>query len=226
MATLYIVATPIGNLQDITFRALETLRGVDTVACEDTRHTGKLLKHFEISKPLLSCRSQNEEQAAVRIIGLLREGRDVAYVSDAGTPGLSDPGARLVQAVRREGIPVVPIPGPSALTTLISASGMTGRSFIFDGFLSPKAGKRQKRLDELLEREENFVLYESPHRIVKILAYIAEKEPGREVFLGRELTKLHEERLYGTALELFEDLNDRKSIKGEIVILVSGKKKS
>lgn len=226
MATLFIVATPIGNLGDITLRALEVLKGVDTIACEDTRHTRKLLTHFEISKPLVSCRSQNEVQAAAKLIERLEEGRDVAYVSDAGTPGLSDPGVRLVGEIRGAGFAVVPIPGPSALTTLLSVSDFGGRTVTFDGFLSPKGGKRSKRVAELLEREENFLLYESPHRILKILADIAEKEPERQVLIGREMTKLHEEFISGTSSEVLEVLEGRNSLKGEFALLVSGRKKS
>ncbi len=226
MATLFIVATPIGNLGDITLRALEVLKGVDTIACEDTRHTRKLLTHFEISKPLVSCRSQNELQAAGKLLERLEEGQDVAYVSDAGTPGLSDPGVRLVGEIRSAGYPIVPIPGPSAFTALLSVSEFGGRTVTFDGFLSPKGGKRGKRIAELLEREENFVLYESPHRILKILADIAEKEPERQVLIGREMTKMHEEFISGTSSEVLETLEGRNSLKGEFALLVSGRKKS
>ena len=226
VATLFIVATPIGNLADITLRALDILQDVDTIACEDTRHTRKLLNHYQISKPLISCRAQNEAEAAGRIVQLLKEGKDVAYASDAGTPGVSDPGQRLVSEVRKEGFTVIPIPGASALTTLLSVAGCAGRTFTFDGFLSPKSGKQRKRIEELLEREENFLLYESPHRILKIMAVLAEKEPSRHVVIGREMTKLHEEYLEGTAEEVFRLLDERKTQKGEFVVLVSGRKKS
>ncbi len=226
MATLFIVATPIGNLGDITLRALEVLKGVDTIACEDTRHTRKLLTHFEISKPLISCRSQNEVQAAARLIEILENDQDVAYVSDAGTPGLSDPGRRLVGEIRSAGYSVVPIPGVSAFTALVSVSEFSGRTITFDGFLSPKGGKRSKRITELLKREENFVLYESPHRILKILADIAEKEPERQVLIGREMTKMHEEFISGASSEVLEQLEGRNSLKGEFALLVSGRKKS
>lgn len=225
VATLYIVGTPIGNLSDITIRALEVLKGVHTIAAEDTRHTRKLLNHYQISKPLLSCRSQNEVQAARKIISLLEEDKDVAFVSDAGTPGVSDPGNRLAAEVREAGYRIEPIPGPSALTALLSISGVPGRTVTFDGFLSPKAGKREKRISELLEREENFVLYESPHRILKILAFIAEKEPKRTVIVGREMTKIHEEFVHGTSEKVYEEFAGRNSIKGEFVVLVSGTKK-
>ena len=226
VATLFIVATPIGNLGDITLRALEVLRSVDTIACEDTRHTRKLLTHFEISKPLISCRSQNEVQAAGRLLERLAEDQDAAYVSDAGTPGLSDPGQRLVAEIRAVGYPVVPIPGVSAFTTLLSVSEFGGRTVTFDGFLSPKGGKRSKRISELLKREENFILYESPHRILKILADIAEKEPERQVLIGREMTKFHEEFINGASSEVLEQLESRNSLKGEFALLVSGRKKS
>jgi len=226
VATLFIVATPIGNLGDITLRALEVLKSVDTIACEDTRHSRKLLTHFEISKPLVSCRSQNEVQAAGRLIERLQDERDVAFVSDAGTPGLSDPGQRLVKEVRAAGFQIVPIPGASALTALMSVSEFGGRTVTFDGFLSPKGGKRSSRIAELLKREENFVLYESPHRILKILANIADKEPERQVLIGREMTKMHEEFVSGTASEVLEQFESRNSLKGEFVILVSGRKKS
>ncbi len=225
MASLYIVATPIGNLEDITVRALRILREVSWVACEDTRRTGKLLAHYEIQSRLISIRSQNEEREAGRICRVLEGGEDVAYVSDAGTPGVSDPGRRLVEEARRRGFAVVPIPGPSALAALMSVSSFPGRTVTFDGFLSPKSGKRRSRIAELLERGEAFLLYESPHRIVKILSNVAEKEPKRPVLVGREMTKLHEEFLEGSAEELFREFEGRKSLKGEFVLLVSGKKK-
>jgi 16S rRNA (cytidine1402-2'-O)-methyltransferase len=225
MASLYIVATPIGNLEDITLRALRVLREVEYVACEDTRRTGKLLAYYEIKSRLLSVRSQNEEREAQRICSLLEEGCDVAYASDAGTPGVSDPGRRLVDEARRAGHAVIPLPGASAWSTLMSVSPFPGRTVTFDGFLSPKAGKRRSRLDELLGRGEAFLLYESPHRIVKILADVAEKEPERAVLVGREMTKLHEEFLEGSAAELHRELEGRKSLKGEFALLVSGRKK-
>mgnify|MGYP006297873007 CR=1 FL=1 len=225
MASLFMVATPIGNLGDITIRALETLRAAEVIACEDTRHTRKLLSHYEISRPVVSVRSENEQEGALRLIGHLKEGKDVAYVTDAGTPGVSDPGRRIVEAVRRESIPVVPIPGPSALTAILSASSFPGRAVTFDGFISPKAGKRAKRISELLSREEAFIFYESPHRVLKILKEVAEKEPERPVLVAREMTKIYEEFVEGTAEEVYADFAGRKSLKGEFSLLVSGKKK-
>lgn len=223
---LYIVATPIGNLRDITFRALEILKTVGTIACEDTRHSIKLLNHYEIRKPLISCRSQNEAQAAVKITEILRSGQDVAYISDAGTPGLSDPGNKLVHIVRSGGFEVIPIPGVSACATIISVAGNSGKSVTLDGFLSPKSGKRRRRVKELLDREDSFVLYESPFRIVKLVRDIVETEPDRILLIGREMTKIYEEFIEGTAQEILEILEERKKVKGEFSLLVYERKKS
>ncbi len=226
MGTLFIAATPIGNLEDITLRVLRILKEVDLIACEDTRHTRQLLNHFEIKKPLISCRSQNEEKAAEKICGILAGGKDVAFVSDAGTPGISDPGNRLVRIVRGEGFDVIPLPGVSAFAALCSIGGLSGKTVTFDGFLSPKAGRRRRRVRELLQRSENFVLYESPFRILKLLADIAEEDPDREVVIGREMTKKFEEYVTGTAREAMEVLEMKENLKGEFSLLVSGKKKS
>lgn len=225
MSTLYIVGTPIGNLGDITYRAVETLKNVDVVAAEDTRHTLQLLTHLEIRKPLISCRAQNEEFAAQKIIQLMDEGKNIAFASDAGTPGISDPGAVLAGLVRKAGHDVVPIPGPSAFATLVSVAGAGGKTLIFEGFLSPKPGKRRTRLKELLSTEDAIVLYESPFRIVKSLTDIADIDNNRRVVVGRELTKLHEEIIEGTASELRDDFASRASIKGEFAVFISGIKK-
>jgi 16S rRNA (cytidine1402-2'-O)-methyltransferase len=222
MGTLCLVATPIGNLGDITLRALETLKGADAIACEDTRHTLKLLNHFEIRKPLLSCHANDEARGAGRILGLLAQGKTVAYCSDAGTPGLSDPGALLARRAREEGHRVCPIPGPSAFAALVSAAGMGGRSFLFDGFPSPKAGKRRSRVGVLMGREESFVLYESPHRVVALMEEIALVDPERRVCIGREMTKIHEEFLAGSASEVLETLRQRGEQRGEFAVLVAG----
>lgn len=223
MSVLYIVATPIGNLGDITHRALETFKQVDVIACEDTRHTLQLLTHFGIRKPLVSCRSQNERNAAARIVDLLEKGQSVAYASDAGTPALSDPGALLVREVRAAGYQVVPLPGASAFATLLSVSGSVDKSVTFEGFLSPKPGRRRSRVRELMESGPASVLYESPFRIVKLLADIAEIDGVRRVVVGRELTKLHEEIVCGTAKEVFEDFSGRSKILGEFSVFISGK---
>lgn len=219
-----MVATPIGNLDDITYRAVETLKSVSLIGCEDTRHSLRLLNHLEIHKKLISCRSQNELKAAEKIIDHLADG-DAAYISDAGTPGISDPGARLAGAVREAGYKVVPIPGASAITTLISASSICGKGFTFAGFLSPKGGRRKRAVAQLMEREESAIIYESPFRVVKLIADIADIDPRRQLFIGRELTKRHEELMEGSAEELHSILNSRESVKGEFIILVSGQKK-
>ena len=224
MSTLYIVGTPIGNLGDITYRAVETFKNVDVIAAEDTRHTLQLLNHLDIKKPLISCRSQNESVAAQKIIKLLEEGQSVAYASDAGTPGISDPGAVLATMVRGAGHTVVPIPGPSAFATLVSVAGAGGKTLIFEGFLSPKPGRRRSRLRELLATGDAVVLYESPFRIVKLLTDIADIDKGRRVVVGRELTKLHEEIVEGTAEEMKQNFAERSKILGEFAIFISGNK--
>jgi 16S rRNA (cytidine1402-2'-O)-methyltransferase len=226
MSTLYMVATPIGNLQDITLRALEILKSVDTIACEDTRHTLKLLSHFDIHKPLVSCYAYDEEKGAARILGLLEGGKNVAYCSDAGTPALSDPGGRAAARAREAGHAVIPVPGPSAFATLLSASGLPLKSALFEGFLSPKPGRRRSRLAELLARGEGFVLYESPHRILKLLADLADLDSECRVFVGREMTKAFEEYLSGTAQEVKTELEGRQKVQGEFSVLVCCGKKA
>lgn len=226
MSELYIVATPIGNLGDITFRALETLKNVDVIAAEDTRHTLELLTHFEIRKPLISCRAQNEEFASEKIIKMLDEGQKVAYASDAGTPGISDPGAILAGLARKAGHTVIPIPGASAFATLASVAGAGGKTLIFEGFLSPKPGRRRSRLKELLATGDAVIVYESPFRIVKLLTDIADIDGERRIVVGRELTKLHEEITDGTAREVLEDYASRQKVLGEFAVFISGLKKS
>lgn len=218
------MGTPIGNLGDITYRALETFKTVDVIACEDTRHTLQLLNHFEIKKPLVSCRAQNEQSAAQKIVHLLDEGQNVAYASDAGTPGISDPGAVLVDVARGAGHEIVPIPGACAFVSLASVAGSGGKTLLFEGFLSPKPGRRRSRLRELMVTGFAFVLYESPFRIVKLLADIADIQCDRRIVVGRELTKLHEEIVEGTAAEVLEDFAGRSKILGEFAVFVSGSK--
>lgn len=224
MSELYIVGTPIGNLGDITYRALETFRSVDVVAAEDTRHTMELLTHFEIRKPMISCRAQNEKFASEKIIALLDEGKTVAYASDAGEPGISDPGAVLAGEARKAGHKVIPIPGPSAFATLVSVAGAGGKTLIFEGFLSPKPGRRRSRLRELMDSGAAVVVYESPFRVVKLLSDIAEIDAGRRIVVGRELTKLHEEINDGTAAEILEDYSSRSKVLGEFAIFISSNK--
>ena len=223
MAGLYVVATPIGNLGDITFRALEVFKSVDLIAAEDTRRTLQLLSHFGIKKPLMSCRAQNERGAAQKIIALLSEGKNVAFASDAGTPAISDPGAVLASLVRQAGHKVVPVPGASAFAALASVAGVGGKTLLFEGFLSPKRGRRKRRLGELLDTGCAIILYESPFRIVELLADIADIDSERRVVVGRELTKLHEEIIEGTAGELCKDFDSRAKIQGEIAVFITGK---
>ena len=209
---LYMVATPIGNLEDITYRAVRILSEVDVIACEDTRHTMQLLSHYNIRKRLIACHAHNEEESAKGILALLDGGSNIAYCSDAGTPGVSDPGARLVEYIRAESDHcIIPIPGASASVTLVSAAGNIGKSFTFEGFLSPKKGRRQKRLQELFSRGEAFIIYESPFRVLKTLEDVREAGACR-IVAGRELTKAHEEFITGSADSVIESLSSRDSI--------------
>jgi len=224
VATLYIIGTPIGNLGDISLRAAEVLKTADLVACEDTRRTLKLLTHLGIRVKMLSCRSQNEEFAAKKIIAALDQGLTVAYASDAGTPALSDPGAVLVRLTIAAGHEVIPIPGPSAFASLLSVSGGTDKTVIFEGFLSPKQGRRRSRLRELLGMEAATVLYESPFRILKLLEDIAEIDQARYICIGREMTKVYEEYIRGTAAEVLAALSEKKEQIGEFSVFIAGKK--
>ena len=227
MAVLYIIGTPIGNLGDISFRAVEILKTVDLVACEDTRQTLKLLNHLGIKTKMLSCRAQNEEFAAGKIITLLKEGKTIAYTSDAGTPGLSDPGVRLARKAAEAGYEVIPIPGPSAFAALLSVSGGPDKSILFEGFLSTKPGRRKNRLRELLDTGFGFVLYESPFRVIKLFEDLADLDNSRYVCVGREMTKVHEEYLRGSAEEILEILRDKakkSEVRGEFSVFVSSKK--
>lgn len=231
MARLYIVATPIGNLDDITLRAQKTLSKVRYIACEDTRRTGFLLSRLQLKneeKPtLIRCDAHNAAGCIPRILSILETGDDVAYVSDAGTPGVSDPGGKLVDAVRSADFPVEPIPGVSAVTSLLSVSGISSSGWFFEGFLSNKSGRRTRRLEELFQRGDPFVLYESPHRIVKLLTALAEIEPEAPIIIGREMTKLHEEFLRGTAGILAEYAEQKRiTSKGEFTVLVLPSKSS
>ncbi len=226
--TLYIVAGPIGNLNDITLRALSTLAAVEAVFCEDTRRTGRLLHAHGVKRQLVSCRAHNQDRAAERALGFLDDGKELAYLTDAGTPGVSDPGAGLVAAVRAAGYAVVPIPGASAVTALLSVSSFGGKTVVFEGFLARKRAKRAKRLRELIEaptQPQQVVLYESPYRIGALLDEIAAIDPQRRVLLGREMTKLHEEYLEGSVLDLIEIIKEKNTLKGEFTLLVSAGKK-
>jgi 16S rRNA (cytidine1402-2'-O)-methyltransferase len=224
MATLFVVATPIGHLDDITRRALLVLEKADCIACEDTRQTLKLLSHYGLKNRLVSHYSYNERASAGRIIALLEEGKNVALVSDSGTPGISDPGTYIVRLAREKGFTVSPVPGPSALTALLSVAGFSAKGVSFQGFLSPKKGRRQNQIRKLLENGDGFVLYESPMRIMGLLEDLASLATERRVVAGRELTKIHEEILSGTAAEVLTELGKKPKILGEFVLLVAGEK--
>ena len=219
--TLYLVATPIGNLEDITLRALRTLKECDVVAAEDTRRTGLLLKHFEISKPLLSYFQFNEAKRSEEILERLRHGEKVALVTDAGSPGISDPGERVVKAAIAKGFRVEAIPGPSALVAALTASGLPTDEFHFIGFLPHKSGQRRKMLEGLKILRSTLVIYESPYRVEKLLAELQELYPNRQVVLARELTKKFEEYLRGTSAELLQ-LFKQRAVRGEFVVLIQG----
>jgi 16S rRNA (cytidine1402-2'-O)-methyltransferase len=223
--TLYLVATPIGNLEDITLRALRTLKECDVVAAEDTRRTGQLLKHFGMAKRLLSYFQFNEARRSEEIIERLRRGEKVALVTDAGSPGISDPGERVVKAAIAAGLRVEPVPGPSALVAALTASGLPTEEFHFIGFLPHKSGQRRKRLEQLKGYGGTLVLYESPYRIEKLLGELNDLFAGRQVVLAREMTKKFEEYLRGTPAELLAVLKQR-SLKGEFVVLVAGEDKT
>ncbi len=223
---LYLVATPIGNLEDITLRALRVLKSVDRIACEDTRQTQKLLNHFDISTPTVSYHEHNEQTRTTELIALLQHGGRVAVVSDAGTPAFSDPGLEVVKAAVAAGVPVIPIPGANAALSALVASGMETDRFLYAGFLAAKPGTRRTELEALAAKADGLtlVLYEAPHRILETLADV-EAVWGEQarVVVARELTKLHEEFLRGTAGEVRQALSARERVRGEIVLLIEAK---
>ena len=218
--TLYLVATPIGNLEDITLRALRLLREADLIACEDTRQTGKLLAHFGIDKPMTSYHEHNETARTQEMVAKLEAGANIALVSDAGTPLVSDPGYRLVTAAIGARIPVVPIPGTSAVLGALAAAGLPTDAFRFSGFLPVKSGQRRKALEALCGEDCTLIFYEAPHRILETLSDVSVACGNRPVVVARELTKLHEEFLRGTADEVGAQLAARPSVKGEITLLI------
>lgn len=221
-ANLFLVATPIGNLEDITLRALRVLREeVAAIACEDTRQTQKLLVRFEIQKPLISYHEHNEKTRAPELIERLKAGESIALVSDAGTPLVSDPGHRLVTAAIENGIRVVPIPGVSAALAALTASGLPATDFRFCGFLPHKAGARRRFLEGLKQETATLIFYESPHRILEALEEISAVLGNAPLVLARELTKVHEEFLRGTAAEILSELRSRPSVKGEITLIIA-----
>lgn len=217
---LYIVATPIGNLEDMTFRAVRILKEVNRVACEDTRSTRKLLDHYGIITPATSYHDHNEASKAEELINRLRDGESIAIVTDAGTPLVSDPGYRIVKSAREAGIPVVPVPGACAVVTALCASGLGTDAFYFGGFLPAKPQQRRSVLEDSSAIDATIVFYETPHRILEALADIDALFPARIVVLGRELTKLHEEFLTGTAGELGKELASRSQVRGEFTLIM------
>lgn len=221
MAKLYIVATPIGNLEDITLRAINTLKEVDFIICEDTRVTKFLLNHFGIDKPLIVANAFNETKTIERIIDKINSGENAALVTDAGTPAISDPGTRLVNAAIKNSIEVIGIPGASAAILALSISGLPTDSFVFEGFLPQKKG-RQKKLLQLSNEERTIVLYESTYRIEKLISELTQYMPDRQIVIARELTKKFEEVWRGKPSEILSSLKD-KTLKGEFVVIIGAK---
>jgi len=218
---LYLVATPIGNLEDITLRAIRVLKQADLIACEDTRQTQKLLNHYGIEKPTLSYHEHNEASRAAELLEKLKQGARIAMVSDAGTPGISDPGFRLIALAIEQALPVFAVPGPAAFVAALVGSGFPLQPVRFNGFLPPKSGARRRELEKLRDSRHTEIFYEAPHRIREAIEDVAEiLGPGRAVVIARELTKIHEEFLRGTAREILEILKQRGEIKGEIVLLL------
>jgi len=217
---LYIVGTPIGNLGDITYRAVETLKEVDLILAEDTRHSRRLLNHYDIRKPMTSCHKFNEAQRSGWLVQKIEQGAAVALISNAGMPAVSDPGARSVQACRAAGLPVRVVPGPTAVSSAVALSGWGGRAFRFEGFLPPKSGARQKRLEALLEAAEPVVIYEAPYKILRLLGELSACFGEREMVLCRELTKKFEECRAGTAAELAASFGEGKP-RGEIALVIA-----
>jgi 16S rRNA (cytidine1402-2'-O)-methyltransferase len=218
---LYVVATPIGNLEDISLRALRILKEVDLIAAEDTRHTRNLLTHYDIRTALTSYHEHNEKAQAAKLVEKLRRGENIALVSDAGTPAISDPGYRLVVEALRAGFQVVPLPGPSAVAAVLSASGLPTDRFVFEGFLPAKKQERETRLKSLRAENRTVVFYEAPHRLQESLSDMLHLLGDREIVVAREVSKIHEEYLRGTIAEVISQLGER-DVKGEITVVVHG----
>jgi 16S rRNA (cytidine1402-2'-O)-methyltransferase len=218
---LYIVATPIGNLEDITLRALRVLKEVDVVAAEDTRHTQILLSHYDIHTPLTSYHEHNEKTKSQQLVTRLARGQNVALVSDAGTPAISDPGFRLIAQAIRAGVRIIPVPGASALTAVLSASGLPTDRFVFEGFLPARKTQRRERLQTLRDETRTLIFYEAPHRLKDTLGDIRELLGNREAVLAREVSKIHEEFLRGPVSELVRALGSG-DIRGEVTLIISG----
>ena len=218
--TLYVVATPIGNLEDISRRAIRVLTECNRIACEDTRHTRRLTEHFGIGTPLVSYHEHNERERTQDLLEWLRNGEDIALVSDAGTPLISDPGYRIVDAAVREGIRVVPVPGPAAFLTALSASGLGAEAFYFGGFLPARAGQRRRVLETAARLDCVLLFYEAPHRLLEALGDCALVFKDRRIIVARELTKVHEEFIRGTAAGIAREFSARPAVKGEITLLI------
>jgi len=218
--TLYVVSTPIGNLEDITLRAIRVLNEVDLIACEDTRHTRKLLNHYNINTRTISYHEYNERERAAELLKALETGSNIAIVSDAGTPGISDPGFPLVKLATAAGVPVVPVPGPTAFVAALTASGLPSDEFFFVGFLPPRSTARRRRLEELKQVESTLIFYEAPHRIAESLKDLRDVLGDRLVVIAREVTKIHEEIVRGTLTELVSHFSSVNAARGEMVIIV------
>ena len=218
---LYIVSTPIGNLEDITLRALRVLKEVNLIAAEDTRHTRRLLTHYQIGTPTTSYFEGNQIQKGEKLVARLKAGESIALVSDAGTPTISDPGYRLLAQCIEAGIPIIPIPGPSACIAAASVAGLPLHNFVFEGFLSPKSGRRKRQLTDLCDEKRTLIFYESPHRIISFLGDVLEVIGDRQVSVARELTKKFEEIFRGTVVEAIEKLQETTP-RGEFTIVIGG----
>lgn len=223
VGSIYVVSTPIGNLADISLRAIDILKTVDLIACEDTRQTAKILNHYKIKNKMTPYHDHNKEYKTSSLIELIKKGNSIALVSDAGTPGISDPGFYLIREAIKNDINISPIPGPSALTAATVASGMEIDRFLFEGYLPRKKG-RLKRLKELAAYKVTIVIFEGPHRILKSLRDLRDAFGDRKAAIGREMTKVHEEFIRGNLSDLIANFNERKP-KGEFVILIEGNKK-
>jgi len=220
--TLFVISTPIGHMEDITLRAIRVLSEVDLIAAEDTRHTRKLLAHYEISAPLVSYHDHNKEKRTPELLAKLKAGTSIALVTDAGTPSISDPGHYIVREAIRQAVPIVPIPGTSAVTAALSVSGLPTDSFVFIGFVPRKSAKRKQLLDALSQEPRTLVFYESPKRLVRLMGEILDVMGDRESVIARELTKIHEEILRGPLSGLVKMISERSHLKGECTLLVGG----
>lgn len=219
---LYLVATPIGNLEDITLRAINVLKNVDLIAAEDTRHTLKLLNHLEISKPMISCHRHNENEKSNKIIEKLKEGKNIAIVSDAGTPGISDPGEEVVKEAIKENIQIIPIPGACAAINALIVSGIDTKEFYFLGFLPLNKKLRKEKFEEIKKSEKTIIIYEAPHKMKNTLQDLKDVINNRKIVLSRELTKIHEEFIRKNINELLDNIDN---LKGEMILIIEGNKK-